>query len=97
MVVIDADGRNWKNLSPDTISASDPSWAKDGKSILMAGRDPKISSVLRVAVDTRDVTLLASGSSSKFRYPSADADSSGILVRFESGGQADLATSRPAR
>ncbi len=91
VVVIDADGRNWKNLSPDTISASDPSWAKDGKSILMAGRDPKVSSVLRVVVETREVTLLASGSSSKFRYPSADVDSSGILVRFESGGQTDLA------
>ncbi len=91
VVVIDADGRNWKNLSPDTISASDPSWTKDGKAVLMAGRDPKISSVLRVALETREVTLLASGSSSKFRYPSADADTSGILVRFETAGQTDLA------
>jgi dipeptidyl aminopeptidase/acylaminoacyl peptidase len=90
VVVVDADGLNWRNLSPDTISSSDPAWSKDGKAVLMAARDPKTSSVIRVLVDTRAMTVLASGSSSKFRYPSADTDSNAILVRFESAGQVDL-------
>lgn len=91
VALIDADGQNWTNLSPDTISASDPSWTQDGTAVLMAGRDPKVSSVLRVAIANRDITLLASSTLSKFRFPSADADSSGVLVRFETNGQTDLA------
>ncbi len=91
VALIDADGRNWKNLSPDTLSASDPSWTKDGKAVLMASRDPKVSAVLRVQIDTRATTVLASGGNSKFRYPSADVDTSSVLVRFETGGVADLA------
>lgn len=91
VALVDADGRNWRNLSPDTISASDPSWMKDGTAVLMAGRDPKVSSVLRVAVGTRTATVLASGSSMKFRYPVTEPDTSGILVRVETGGQVDVA------
>ena len=91
VVMIDADGRNWSNLSPDTISASDPSWTKDGTAVLMAGRDPRISSVVQVAIGSRKATVLASGTASRFRFPFADTASSGVLVRLESGGQSDLA------
>lgn len=91
VIMIDADGQNRKLLSPDTISASDPSWTKDGKAVLMSRSEKGISAVLRVAIDTREVTLLASSPSSKYRYPSADTDSAAILVRYENDGQADLA------
>ncbi len=91
VALVDADGRNWRNLSPDTISASDPSWTMDGTAVLMAGRDPKVGAAFRVTVGTRTATLLASGSNTKFRYPVIEPDTASLLVRVETGGQLDLA------
>lgn len=91
VALVDADGRNWRNLSPDTISASDPSWTKDGTAVLMAGRDPKNGAVFRVTVGTRAATLLATGSNTRFRYPAVEPDTASLLVRMESGGQLDVA------
>jgi|GEM_PF-5015949 len=91
VVVIDADGRNWRTISPDTVSASDPAWTPDGQSVLMATRDQKRSAILRVRIDDRETTVLALGAESQFRYPSADVDSTSILMRVEMRGTVDLA------
>ncbi len=91
VMMIDADGANRTTLSPDTLSASDPSWTKDGKAVLMASRDPKLSAIMRVQIDTHAMTVVASAASAKFRYPIAENDTGSVLIRVENGGVADLA------
>jgi uncharacterized protein YjdB len=93
VMVLDADGQNWKNLSPDTVAASDPSWTRDGSAVLMTARDPKSSatSVLRVGARSRDATVLITSTVKKFRFPIAEADTASVLVRVEANGQLDIA------
>ncbi len=90
VVMFDADGNNMKPISPDTVFASDPSWSADGRSILMAVRDPKMGAILRVAIDTRAASVVVFSPESRYRYPWSGADSSTVIVRTETGGVADV-------
>lgn len=94
VVVMDADGSNLTTLSPDTVFASDPSWSRDGASVLMVLRDPKVSAILRVALGSRAVTQITTSLDTKYRFPMPGADTGTVYVRAERGGVVDVARFR---
>ncbi len=94
VVVMDADGTHVSTLSPDTVFASDPAWSRDGASVLLVLRDPKVSSILRVALGSKTVTQITTSLDTKYRYPMPGADTGTVYVRAERGGVVDVARFR---
>ncbi len=91
VVVMDADGRNWKTVSADSVMASDPAWAPDGRSLFMAVRNPKAASILRVTLATGASSSIRQVGEGQLRYPAVGADTADLLVRIEANGAVDLA------
>ena len=90
VVMMDADGRNWKTISPDSIMASDPSWSRDGRSLFMAVRNPKVGMILRVSLVNGSTSSIRQLGEGQLRYPSVGADSADLLVRVESKDAVDV-------
>lgn len=94
VVVMDADGRNWRTISPDLVASSDPAWTLDGSALLLATRDAKVSSIIRVDLANPAPVVLVSVFEGRVRYPVAGADTGTVIVRMEKGGAIDLARVR---
>ena len=90
IVVMDADGRNWKTISPDSIMASDPSWARDGRSLFMAVRNPKVGMIMRVSLVNGSSSSIRQVGEGQMRYPVVGADTADLLVRVESKDAVDV-------
>ncbi len=90
IVVMDADGRNWKTISPDSIMASDPSWTRDGRSVLMAVRNPKVGMIMRVSVVNGSASSIRQVGEGQLRYPAVGSDTADLLVRVETKDAVDV-------
>lgn len=94
VVVMDADGRNWRTISPDNAMSNDPAWTTDGTAVLMAVRDAKTSSIIRVPVAGGVPTPIVSVTDGRVRAPMPGSDSGAVIVRMEKGAAMDLARVR---
>ena len=94
VVVMDADGTHWRIVSPDLMLASDPAWTSDGAAVLMAVRDSKTSSIVRVALGGGTPVTLVSVFEGRVRHPVPGSDTGTVIVRMEKNGAVDLARVR---
>lgn len=95
VVVMDADGTRWTTVSANAVvAAADPAWTRDGTALLIALRDTKSSSIIRVNVASGKSDTLVTVTDGRVRFPVPGADTASVLARLEKGSAVDLARVR---